>query len=91
MIWHLTAGALECLLRGRVSACVPNMHICYLETAFLNKWIAGKKQCSVQEAVYWHNATPKDGIHGATAPTSALYQYKIQVKGVDRIPPLEPV
>lgn len=54
------------------------------------KWIATRKQCSVQKAVYLYNIMPKDSIHGVTAPANVLYQYEVQVKGVDIISPLKP-
>ena len=52
------------------------------------KRIAARKRCTIQEAVYWYNVAPKDGIRSATAPANALYQYEVRVKGVDKISPL---
>ncbi|XP_043204508.1 uncharacterized protein LOC122371842 [Amphibalanus amphitrite] len=39
--------------------------------------------CSVQEALYWHNVTPKDDINPETAPANALYRYEVRLRGID--------
>ena len=52
------------------------------------KRIAARMHCSIQEAVYWHNVTPKDDDSHLTAPANAIYRYEVRVKGVDVMPPL---
>jgi len=49
------------------------------------KRIAARKQCSIAEAVYWYNMTPKDGVDPSTAPANRLYNYNLRVYGVDRV------
>lgn len=50
-----------------------------------HKQIAARKQCSLQEVVYWYNVTPEDSLHSETTPVNVVYSYKVQVKGVDNI------
>ena len=45
--------------------------------------IAARKNCSILEAVYWHNVTPKDNVSPCTAPADALHRYHIWIKGVE--------
>jgi len=51
------------------------------------KRIAARKRCSIAEAVYWYNLTPKDGVHPSTAPANELHSYEVRVRGIDRGPP----
>ena len=55
------------------------------------KTIAARQQCSVPEAVYWYNVTPKDSISPCTAPTNALHNYSVRIKGIDGTLPPEPL
>ena len=48
------------------------------------KRIAARKNCSIEEAVYWYNITPKDGVLSASAPANEIYSYEMRVLGVDR-------
>ena len=41
-------------------------------------------------SVYLHNATPKDSVSPCKAPTNALPEYSIRIKGIDGALPLEP-
>lgn len=54
------------------------------------KRIATRKQCTVEEAVYWYNVMLKDGVHSLTAPANALYTYEVRVKGIHKALPLLP-
>ena len=54
------------------------------------KTVAARKNCSVLEAVYRHNVTPKDDISPCTAPADALHRYHIQIKSVEDNPLPEP-
>ena len=47
------------------------------------KRTAVRMRCSIQEAVYWHNVTPKDRESPKTAPANRTHRYKVRVKGVD--------
>ena len=42
----------------------------------------GEAYC-VQEAVYWHNVTPKDSVSPPTTPANKIYRYEVRVKEVD--------
>jgi len=53
------------------------------------KRIAARKQCSVQEAVYWHNMSPKDGQDASSAPANRIFRYKWRVLGLDAAPATE--
>ena len=44
------------------------------------KRIAARKRCTVQEAVYWYNITPKDGV-----PANDLDLYEVRVRGIYKI------
>ena len=46
------------------------------------KVIAARKQCSVSEAVYWYNVTPRDDSDESTAPANVLYGYVVRVRGL---------
>ena len=54
------------------------------------KTIAARKNCSISEAVYWHNVIPKDDVSSCTAPADALHRYHIRIKGVEDNPLPEP-
>ena len=41
-------------------------------------------------AIYWYKITPKDDM-SSSLPTNQLHSYKIQVKGIDVMPPLDQV
>ena len=47
------------------------------------KCIVARSQCTVPEAVYIYNVTPKDGARAATAPANALYRYEVRVREID--------
>ena len=50
------------------------------------KRIAARKQCTIPEAVYWYNVTPKDDVSSATGPANMAYQYCIRLKGINGTP-----
>ena len=50
------------------------------------KRIDARKWCTIPEAVYWYNVTPKDDVSTATAPANMVYQYRIQLKGINGTP-----
>ena len=37
--------------------------------------IAARKVCTIAEAVYRYNTTPKDAVTAASAPANAIHQY----------------
>ena len=45
------------------------------------KRTAARMHCSIQEAIYWHNVTPKDNESPQTAPTNRIHRY--EVRGFD--------
>lgn len=47
------------------------------------KRVAARMGCSVPEAVYWYNVTPKDGLTPATAPGNKMHCYEMRVLGID--------
>ena len=47
------------------------------------KHIAARMWCSVMEALYWYNVTPKDDAMASIAPANAIYNYHVWVKGID--------
>ena len=52
------------------------------------KHIAARTRCSVMEAVYWYNVTPKDDASASTAPANIIYSYTAHIRGVDvTLPP----
>ena len=53
------------------------------------KCIATRARCSVIEAVYWYNVTPKDDASVSTAPANMIYSYTARIKGIDVMLPLE--
>ena len=55
------------------------------------KVIAARKVCSVPEAVYLYNMTPRDDLTDAAAPTSLMYRYTARVKSVDPVQTTEEV
>ena len=47
------------------------------------KRIATRMHCLIQEAVYWHNITPRDSVSPPTAPANKIYRYEVGgVKGL---------
>ncbi|KRZ83029.1 hypothetical protein T08_13209 [Trichinella sp. T8] len=48
------------------------------------KVIAARKNCTVEEAVYLYNVTPRDGRNLWTAPANVVHAYAVRVRGVDR-------
>ena len=40
-------------------------------------------RCQIQEAVYWHNVTPRNSMSPSIAPANKIYHYEVRVKGVD--------
>ena len=53
------------------------------------KRIAARTRCSVMEAVYWYNVTPKDDVSASTAPANIIYSYTARIRGVDVTSPPE--
>ena len=53
------------------------------------KCTATRTWCSVMEAVYWYNVTPKDDTLASTAPANGIYSYPARIKGIDVILPPE--
>lgn len=47
------------------------------------KVIAARKDCSIAEAVYLYNVTPRDDRNAWTAPANVLYRYSVRVRGAD--------
>ena len=54
------------------------------------KTIATRKNCSILEAVYWQNVTPKDDVSPCTAPVDALHGYHVRIEGLENNPLPEP-
>ena len=51
------------------------------------KKIAARKACTIAEAVYRYNATPKDAVTAASATANAIHRYQVRIKGIDaRLP-----
>ena len=50
------------------------------------KTIAARKNCSILEAVYWHNITPKDDVSPCTVLANMLHRYHVQIKDVEDNP-----
>ncbi|KRY45013.1 hypothetical protein T03_3940 [Trichinella britovi] len=48
------------------------------------KVIAARKNCTVEEAVYLYNVTPRDGRNPWTAPANVVHAYAVRVRGVDQ-------
>ena len=51
------------------------------------KRTAARSGCSIAEAVYWHNITPKDNISTQSAPANLLHRYSMRVLGIDEAKP----
>ena len=47
------------------------------------KTAVARSRCSVEEAVYWYNMTPKDSSNEDTAPASRTYRYSIRVRPIN--------
>ena len=47
------------------------------------KVTAARKNCTVAEAVYWHNVSPRADGGPESAPAELLYRYRVRVRGVD--------
>ena len=47
------------------------------------KVIAARKWSSIPKAVYWYNATPKDGVSPTTAPANKVHAYHLELRGID--------
>ena len=54
------------------------------------KRIAARKHCTIAKAVHWYTVAPKYDIDSATAPANKLYNYEVQLLGVDRVLHSEP-
>ena len=51
------------------------------------KRIAARLGCSIREAVYWHNVSPKDSsCDESSAPANQFYNYIVCVLGLDAVP-----
>ena len=55
------------------------------------KRTAARTGCSIAEAVYWHNVSPKEAGEEGTAPANCLYRYESRVLGIDGVEPFEDV
>lgn len=42
------------------------------------KTIIARSRCSVAEAVYWYNMSPRDSCRESTTPASQVYRYRIR-------------
>ena len=51
------------------------------------KRIAARKECTIQEAVYWYNVTPKDDVTPSTCPAAGIYRYEQRLPGIDPVAP----
>ena len=47
------------------------------------KVIAARKRCSILEAVFWYNATSKDGVSPPTAPANMVHAYHLRLQSID--------
>ena len=45
------------------------------------KRIAARKECSIEEALYWYNVSPKDNSEPGTAPINCIHSYAVRVMG----------
>ena len=52
------------------------------------KTIAARKGCTVSEAVYLYNVTPRDGETPETAPINAVSRYVARIRGIDEAEPV---
>ena len=48
------------------------------------KTIVARTGCSVMEAAYIYNVTPKDDVHAGSTPANMMYRYEVRVRGIDR-------
>lgn len=49
------------------------------------KRTAARHKCSVDEAVYWYNASPKGPTYAeSSAPANVIYSYKLRLLGIDK-------
>ena len=55
------------------------------------KRIVARLRCSIAEAMYWYNATPKDNEIPFSMPANGIYQYEQRMKGIDPKPSLPEV
>ena len=49
------------------------------------KRITARKQCTVVEAVFRYNATPKDNVSLASTPDNGIHSYRVQIKEIDGV------
>ena len=47
------------------------------------KRAVARSGCTVQEALYWYNLTPKDDMNAESAPANELYRYEVRLRGID--------
>ncbi|KFD49597.1 hypothetical protein M513_09540 [Trichuris suis] len=50
------------------------------------KVIAARKGCSIPEAVYLYNVTPRVDCSESSTPAAAMYPYDVRVREVDQLP-----
>uniref|UniRef100_A0A5S6QXX6 Serine/threonine specific protein phosphatases domain-containing protein n=1 Tax=Trichuris muris TaxID=70415 RepID=A0A5S6QXX6_TRIMR len=50
------------------------------------KVIAARKGCSISEAVYLYNVTPRDDCSASSTPAAAVYWYDVRIREVHRLP-----
>uniref|UniRef100_A0A5S6Q1P2 Integrase catalytic domain-containing protein n=1 Tax=Trichuris muris TaxID=70415 RepID=A0A5S6Q1P2_TRIMR len=50
------------------------------------KVIAARKDCSILEAVYLYNVTPRDDRSASSTPAAAVYRYDVRIREIDRPP-----
>ena len=46
---------------------------------------AARKNCTIAEAVYWHNVSPRSDGGPESAPAGELYRYSVRVKGLEGV------
>ena len=68
---------------GRWCTYVPSGNCIAKRSHHSIKRIAARKQCTIVEATYWYNVTPKDRVSLVTTPTNVIYMYQVQAKGID--------
>lgn len=49
------------------------------------KCIAARSRCSISDAVYFYNVTPKDDVDEISSPANMIYNYSIRIRGVDSV------
>ena len=47
------------------------------------KRIVARRACTIAEAVFRYNATPKDAVTAASTPANAIHHYRVCIKGID--------